>query len=180
MEEDESLWQLLGKPACCLCCYRSLLVCRNSAFPHCRCVSSSVKRQQKVRLDETFGEISLFVWDSNTDQNCVHYCQLDFICWGVLYDHPQLNKHGNIWPALSSCTYWGVVFIVQLDKKRGAIIERPHSHCAFVPYFLLSSAELFIWSPSGKQLTQSGWRGSSAVWFGLMAVWVAMPFSPHK
>lgn len=40
-----------------------------------------------------------------------------------------METHGT---SLSGCVLCGVVIIVWLDKKRGATVERPHSHCAFV------------------------------------------------
>ena len=46
----------------------------------------------------------------------------------------NVETHGS---SLSSCVYWGVVIIVWLDKKRGAVGERPHSHCAIVPVLLV-------------------------------------------
>lgn len=41
----------------------------------------------------------------------------------------NMETHGA---SLSSCAHSAVVIIVWPDKKRGAIIERPHSHCAIV------------------------------------------------
>lgn len=46
----------------------------------------------------------------------------------------NVETHGA---SLSSCVYLGVVIIGWPGKKRGAIIERPRSHCAIVPALLV-------------------------------------------
>lgn len=60
----------------------------------------------------------------------------------------------RLWVTPRSCNYCESPVRKEGPLLRGLIHTEPLSL-----RFLLSSAELFIWSPSGKQLTQSGWRG---------------------